>query len=386
MGSPMPRAIRVVVAGGGTGGHLFPGIAIAQEIVHRNPDSRVQFIGTDKPFEQEAVARAGFTHRSVSAEGIKGRGLWRSLRASVKLPVGLLQAMAMLLRFRPDLVIGVGGYSSGPVVLGAWLLGIPTALHEQNLLPGITNRMLSRVANRVYVSFGESADHLGPAKSLLTGNPVRREFLSRLADRSPSPAGGTQPFTILVVGGSQGAHAINQAVMDGLHLLPDRDRVRFFHQTGSADEARVQAAYAAAGVTNITKAFFHDMARHYREADLVICRAGATTVAEVTAMGKGILFIPFPHAADDHQRLNAGALADQGAAEVILESELDGARLAQRIHYYRNHPEALREMGQKAAAMGRPDAAAAIVDDCYRQLFNGSPESPRRQDNGSDVS
>lgn len=373
MVSPKAKAIRVVVAGGGTGGHLFPGIAIAQEIVHRNPDSRVQFIGTDKPFEHEAVIRAGFTHRSVSAEGIKGRGLWRGLRASFRIPVGLLQAMGMLLRFRPDLVIGVGGYSSGPVVLGAWLLGIRTALHEQNLLPGITNRMLSRVANRIYVSFGESADRLGPAKSLLTGNPVRREFFEGLEDYRRPRIDEPHLFTILVVGGSQGARAINQAVMDGLPLLPDPTQWRFIHQTGSADESRVREAYTAAGISGIVKPFFHDMPQHYREADVVICRAGATTVAEVTAMGKGILFIPFPYAADDHQRLNAGALADQGAAEMILESELTGALLAQRIQYYRNHPEALREMGQRAAAMGRPDAAAAIVDDCYRQLFNGSP-------------
>ncbi|CAB5117552.1 UDP-N-acetylglucosamine--N-acetylmuramyl-(pentapeptide) pyrophosphoryl-undecaprenol N-acetylglucosamine transferase (EC [Olavius algarvensis associated proteobacterium Delta 3] len=370
MDSPKPRAIRLVVAGGGTGGHLFPGIAITQEIMHRNPASRVLFIGTDKPFEKDAVARAGFTHRSVSAEGIKGRGLWRGLRASARIPVGLVQALGMLHRFRPDLVLGVGGYSSAPVVLGAWLLGIRTALHEQNLLPGITNRMLSHVADRIYVTFAETADRLGPAKSLVTGNPVRREFIADEENRDSGAVAGKPLFTVLIVGGSQGAHAINRAVIDALPLLRDRRQFRFIHQTGSADETPVRTAYGTAGVSGNAKPFFHDMARNYRQADLVVCRAGATTVAEVTAIGKGILFIPFPHAADDHQRLNAGALVDEGAAEMIMESELTGALLAQRIQFYADHPDALRAMGRKAAAFGRPDAAAVIVDDCYRQLIN----------------
>lgn len=373
MGSPKPITIRVVVAGGGTGGHLFPGIAIAQEVMLRNPDNRVLFIGTDKSFESEAVARAGFTHRSVSAEGIKGRGLWRGLRAGVRIPVGLLQAMGILHGFKPDLVLGVGGYSSGPVVLGAWMLGIHTALHEQNLLPGITNRMLSYVADKIYVSFEETADRFGPEKSLLTGNPVRREFIDGLQGTDSSSSTGNGPFTVLVVGGSQGAHAINQAVIDGLPLWKDRKQVRFIHQTGPADEGPVRAAYEAAGVPGTVKPFFHDMARLYRDADLVVCRAGATTVAEVTALGKGILFIPFPHAADDHQRLNASALADQGAAEMILESDLTGALLAQRIQYYADQPDALSAMGRNAAAFGKPDAAAVIVDDCYRQLINTAP-------------
>ena len=378
MGSPKPIAIRVVVAGGGTGGHLFPGIAIAQEVMRRNPDNRVLFIGTDKPFEAEAVVRAGFTHRFVSAEGIKGRGLWRSLRAGIRIPVGLVQAMGILHGFKPDLVIGVGGYSSGPVVLGAWMLGIRTVLHEQNLLPGITNRMLSYVTDTIYVSFAETADRLGPKKSLLTGNPVRREFIDDLQRLGRSSTTANGPFTILVVGGSQGAHAINQAVIDGLPRFRDRQQIRFIHQTGAADEDPVRAAYAATGVSGIAEPFFHDMARLYGEADLVVCRAGATTVAEVTALGKGILFIPFPHAADDHQRLNAKALADQGAAEMILESDLTGTLLAQRIQYYADHPDALAAMGRKAASFGKPDAAAAIVDDWYRRFINASPKAMRR--------
>jgi len=378
VGSPKPIAIRIVVAGGGTGGHLFPGIAIAQEVMLRNPDNQVLFIGTDKPFEAEAAARAGFAHRSVSTEGIKGRGLWRGLRAGVRIPVGLLQAMGTLHGFKPDLVLGVGGYSSGPVVLGAWMLGIRTALHEQNVLPGITNRMLSYVADKIYVSFTETADRLGPKKSLLTGNPVRREFIEGVQHPDRSPTTGTGPFTILVIGGSQGAHAINRAIIEGLPQLRDPQQLRFIHQTGPLDEGPVRAAYDAAGVSGNVEPFFHDMARLYREADLVVCRAGATTVAEVTALGKAILFIPFPHAADDHQRLNASALVDQGAADMILEPELTGDLLAQRIQYYADHPDALSTMGRKAAAFGKPEAASLIVDDWYRLFINASPEAMSR--------
>lgn len=382
MSNPSPDSIplRIVIAGGGTGGHLFPGLAIAQEFSARHSDTRVLFIGTDREFEGEAVSRAGFRHLSVTAEGIKGRGLLKSTRAALKIPVGLVQALAMLFRFGPDLVIGVGGYSSGPVILAAWILGKKIALQEQNLLPGITNRILARFADRIYVSFAESADRIGREKARLTGNPVRQAIIDAAGEVETDPQ---RPFTVLVIGGSQGAHAINLAVIESLDRLRQPDRYRFIHQTGEADRAIVEAEYRRRGVSGTVEPFFHDMARCYRNADLVICRAGATTVAEVTAIGIGIVFIPFPFAADDHQTLNAGSLADRGAAEMIPEKDLTGARLAEKIEFYARHPARLSEMALKARACGRPDAAAAIVDDCYRLIFGnpgGDPQTGDRAD------
>jgi len=356
--------LRLAVAGGGTGGHLFPGIAIAREWLHRNPDSRVLFVGTDRPFEKKILAGSGFTHTAIAAAGMKGLGLFKKIRALGCIPRGIAQAVGILSRFKPHVVLGVGGYSSGPVALAARLQRIPVVLHEQNLLPGITNRLLARVARRIYLSFDQTRLARGSAKVLFTGNPVRTEFLSgSTAGKSPG-----KPFTVLVAGGSQGAHSINTAVSAALEHLKNPDDLFFIHQTGATDEQAVAGTYARQGIACELQSFFYDMAARYHRADLVICRAGATTVAEVTAMGKAVIFVPFPFAADNHQVLNARTLVADGAALMVEEKDLDGKMLAERIDHFYENPGELARMAARAAAKGKPDAAKVIVDDIYTLL------------------
>jgi UDP-N-acetylglucosamine--N-acetylmuramyl-(pentapeptide) pyrophosphoryl-undecaprenol N-acetylglucosamine transferase len=368
--SDEPRALHVVVAGGGTGGHLFPGIALAWAFLTKNATTQVLFMGTGNLMEQRALANTPFPLTAVTASGIKGKGLWRALWALVKLPLGTLSAMVGLHQFQADLVVGVGGYVSGPVVIGAYLMGIPIVIQEQNRLPGLANRVLGRLAGRIHVSFEDTLPVFSPEKVRVSGNPVRPEMIP---DEEPVLRGETvvgpdkKPFTVLVCGGSQGAQALNRAVMDALTLLRDAS-IRWIHQTGLADEAAVTAAYEVQGVSGRVAAFYTDMARQYQEADLVVCRAGATTVAELTAMGKPALFVPYPFAADQHQMLNAQSMAAAGAAEVIVQEELTGAFMAERIAYYAGHPEVLADMAAKSRQLGRPGAAEAIVTDCYRYL------------------
>jgi UDP-N-acetylglucosamine--N-acetylmuramyl-(pentapeptide) pyrophosphoryl-undecaprenol N-acetylglucosamine transferase len=321
--------------------------------------------------ERKTLSRAGFPLETVSVAGLKGRGIWQKIKSLALIPLGIVQSGWIIKSFKPDLVLGVGSYAAGPVVLTAWMTGIPVVLHEQNILPGITNRALARFARRIYVSFENTAGRFDTTKVRLTGNPVRREILSPAAaedredDRRPDRASA---LNILIAGGSQGAHAINMAVVAALPLVRQKERLRIVHQTGAADEDHVRAAYAAQGVNAVVGAFFDDMDRRYRQADLIICRAGATTVAEITAVGKAAIFIPFPFAADDHQKLNAEALAAQGAAEMIEEKHLAPADLAERIDRFANDRLALDRMADQARKLGRPEAARLIVDDCYEQI------------------
>ncbi len=365
--TPSPAPESVVIAGGGTGGHLFPGIAIAEEIRARAPACRLLFVSRGSGFERAALGHAGFPLAPVAVEGLKGRGLWNQARSLLRLPGAVLHASVLLGSARPEIVIGLGSYAAGPVVLAAWLRRVPIALCEQNIRPGITNRGLARLADRIYTSFEQTEGGFDPRKVLWTGNPLRREIVRAAVNRGRGErAHPRERFSVLVLGGSQGAHAINTAVAQALPHLAPRGRFEFVHQTGAADEAATRAAYRVAGITGRVQAFFQDMAPRYLASDLVVCRAGATTVAEITAFGKPAIFIPFPHAADDHQRWNAQRLVDAGAAEMILEPALSGERLAERIAFFAAHPQALESLAARAATFGRPDAARAIVDDCFR--------------------
>jgi len=354
-------ALRIIIAGGGTGGHLFPGVAIAQEFMARNPRNQVLFISTGNPMERSVLAKAGFSLKTIKAEGIKGRGIFNQVVSVLKIPRAIAASVRAVRNYRPDVVLGVGSYSSGPVVMGAWLMGVNIALHEQNMLPGMTNRLLSHFADRIFVSFENSRVHFNPAKVTVSGNPVRKEILALTA--GPEKKG---PFRVLILGGSQGAHPINLAVREALPLLEEKGRFLFVHQTGIQDEAALKQAYQETGVDAAVAPFFDDMARQYGQADLIVCRAGATTVAEISVAAKAVIFIPFPYAADNHQEFNARALSDTGAAEIILQKDLDGRRLARRIEHYAADPEALKRMSQRAGALGRPEAAGIIVDGCYR--------------------
>lgn len=364
------RALKIVIAGGGTGGHLFPGIAVAQEFKARNEATRIIFVSTGNPLERSVLSKAGYELQCITVAGIKGRGLWNQAKSAGKIPKGILEANRILKNFSPDLAIGLGSYSAGPVIFAAWLRRIPIVIQEQNILPGITNRILSRFANRIYVSFENTRARMDSRKVKWTGNPVRQELLASAErhERTKSEGSGDRLFTVLIIGGSQGAHKINMAVIEALDHLKDQKNLQFIHQTGEADERQVREAYRRNEVGGTVQSFFDNMAEQYGKTDLIICRAGATTVAEVTALGKAVIFIPFPFAADDHQALNAGSLSDEGAAETILEKDLSGKILSEKIKHYAGHPADLREMAARARHFGKPDAAKHIVDDCYRLL------------------
>ena len=364
------RTLKVVMAGGGTGGHLFPGIAIAKEFMGRNSATRILFVSTGSTLEKSVLAGADFELRCIPVAGIKGRGIWNQIKAILKIPAGIWSAMRILKKFSPDLTIGLGSYSAGPVVIGAWLRRIPIAIHEQNILPGITNRILSRFADRIYISFENTRSGMDPQKVRWTGNPVRPDLLESAGgyDHATAQDKGHGRFTVLIIGGSQGAHRINMAIIEALDHLKHKERLHFVHQTGEADEQSVTDAYQDKAVSAEAQAFFADMALQYGQADLIICRAGATTVAEITALGKAAIFIPFPYAADNHQMLNAADLSSDGAAEIIIEKDLNAKMLGQKIENYMDQPQALKDMAARARRFGKPDAAKNIVDDCYRLL------------------
>lgn len=362
-------AMRIIIAGGGTGGHLFPGIAIAQECISKYPDTSILFTGTGNSFEKITLAKAGFNHKTITVEGIKGRTIAKQLIAAFKIPKGIFDSIKILKTFKPNLVFGVGSYSSGPVLLMAWLLGIKIALHEQNILPGITNRMLSYFADRIYVSFEKTKKLAHPEKVFVSGNPLRKE-ITDIAEKNITDYGlSKKAFTVLILGGSQGAHSINMAIIDALSNIKNKEGFLFVHQTGSSDTETVAKAYAQHKISCDVKPFFDDMATKYSQADLIICRAGATTVAEITVIGRGAIFVPYPFAANDHQTQNAKALCDAGAAKMITEKDLTGKILAEKIEYFSENKQELSKMASLAKTFGKPDAAAVIINDCYK-MFN----------------
>jgi len=357
---------RLIVAGGGTGGHLFPGIAIAQAFLARHSHNKVLFVNAGRTLDVDILSRLKWPLETIPIEGIKHRSIWLQLRAMLKTPRAIHRARRIIRSFGPHVVLGVGGYSAGPVVLSAWMMGIPTALHEQNQLPGLTNRILRRVVNRIYLSFEDKSHGFAADKTLVTGNPVRDEIL--VLGESVRTETEQEQFTLLVLGGSQGAHAINEAMVNAAETLTDLPNLFVMHQTGRADEDNVAHAYRSAGVKAEVKAFFNDVASRYQKADLIVCRAGATTVAEITAIGRAAIFVPFPDAADDHQTGNAQALVDVGAAELIRQIDLDGRLLADKIKAYARDRRRVAAMAASALSLGRPDAALTIVDDMLQLM------------------
>lgn len=360
--------MKLIIAGGGTGGHLFPGIAVAEEFLSRDPANEVLFVGTERGIEARAVPAAGYPLELISAAGIRGKGTLSQLKGAAMMIYGYAQSRKILKSFRPDMVLGVGGYASLPMVLAARGRQIPRFIHEQNAIPGQTNRLLARFASKVFITLEESARYFPVATTLLTGNPLRRQILDMIGAVSPSSAkddvrsAGT--FRLFVFGGSQGAHAINAAMVEALPLLKKGwDKLVITHQTGEKDYAEVSAAYRAAGIEASVSPFISDMAAEYAAADLIICRAGATTIAEVTACGKACLFIPFPHAVDDHQRRNAEALLKKDACFMMLERELNGGTLARTIRTLAEDPGLVRRTGELAFSLARLDAAKIIVDE-----------------------
>ena len=347
----------IVFAAGGTGGHLFPAIAVADELRLRHPAAAIVFVGGKRGLETRLVPQAGFPLRTLPVAGLKGTKLSARIVASGAAALSVFRCVAWFVARRPHLVVGAGGYASGPAVLAAWLLRVPTMLMEQNHFPGATNRWLASRAAAVCVPSQAARERLGGI-GLVTGNPVRPEF----AAIGPSP--NADRLALLVFGGSRGARSINRGVVEALpRLAAMAPPPRVVHQTGPEEHESVARAYAAhPGVTADVRPFLDDMSQRLAAADLVLCRAGATTLAELAAAGRPAVLVPYPHAADDHQRLNAEAVRDAGAAVMIEDRDLDGARCAGEIARLAVDRPRRDRMAAAARALARPDAAQRIAD------------------------
>ena len=343
----------ILIAAGGTGGHLFPGIAVADELRARDPGTRVVFVGTARGLESRLVPRAGYELELLPILPLNGVGVARALKGLLVLPWALLRAVGLLRRTRPRAVLGDGGYAGGPLVLVAALLRVHTVILEPNARPGFTNRVLRPFVRRAACSYEEARRTFG-SKGVLTGNPVRGGF-ARIARKEHAP-----PFSVLVFGGSQGSRVLNRALVDALPHLP-KD-VRLVHQTGPAMRDETAAAHERHGRAGEVLAFLDDMEARVAAADLVVSRSGATTCAELTVAGKAAVLVPFALSADDHQRVNAAALQAAGAARMIEEKDLSGETLARAIVDTLTTPGRLAAMEDASRALGRPDAAARVAD------------------------
>lgn len=353
---------RLLVAGGGTGGHLFPGVAIAEEWSARD-GGEVLFVGTSRGIETRAVPAAGFALETLEVSGLKRMGLWKTLRGLFRLPLAIAKSVAIVRRFRPDVVIGVGGYASGPVVLVARLLGYPTAIQEQNSVPGFTNRTLGKMVRKVFIAFADAAGFFPARKIEQSGNPVRRRIVDALSGIAETSSGDV--CRLLVVGGSQGARAVSELVVDAAAKLASSGvGFSIVHQTGSADAERIVERYRTLGLQDRVhvQAFIDDMAAAYANADVVIARAGALTLSELAIAGKPAILIPLPTAADDHQSKNAACFAAAGAAVLLDQRSASGTDLAAHIESLVRDLDKRATMKQAMRSLARPRAAQEIVD------------------------
>jgi UDP-N-acetylglucosamine--N-acetylmuramyl-(pentapeptide) pyrophosphoryl-undecaprenol N-acetylglucosamine transferase len=361
-----PKSSRVMIAGGGTGGHLYIGIALAHELQRRDTARDFLFVGTRRGLEARIVPHEGFRVEFIVSAGLKKMGLLTSVRNSLLIPQSLLQARRIIRTFAPGVVVGVGGYSSGPVVLAAWWLGKPTLIMEPNAYPGLANRLLAPVVDRVALALPDAGRYFGK-KGTITGIPVREEF-QRIRKRVPRAG----DFSLLIYGGSQGSRALNSIVCAALPELRKLGTgVHLVHQTGEKELEEVRRAYRAAGVEGDVQAFFPSIYQQFENADLILARAGASTVAEVTAAAKAAVLVPFPGAADDHQTRNARALEQHGAAKMIPESEWRPGLLGRELRHFMEHPEEISHMETAARRLAKPEATIRIAD-LIEQLAAGA--------------
>lgn len=350
----------LMIAGGGTGGHVYPAIAVAREWIARDGNRRAVFVGTERGLETAIVPKAGFPLELVSVAGLKGKSPLTFVKNSFKVPLGLLQSMKLLRKWRPCAVLGVGGYASGPVLFVAALLGYPTAIHEQNAFPGLTNRILSKFVKRVAVAFPEAIARLG-GKGEVTGNPVRQEFFESEASGTRSELRRTR---VLVFGGSQGSKILNEAMTGALSGMADlAESIEIVHQTGKAMEDEVRRRYATSEFADArVTAYLDPMAEELRAADLVVSRAGAMTLGELAATGRPAILVPFALATNNHQEVNARAMEAAGGAVVITERELTPERIGGAIRELTGDPHRLEGMGGAAKTLANEKSAAKIVD------------------------
>lgn len=351
----------LMIGGGGTGGHVYPAIAIAREFLARDPSRKVVFVGTERGLEKTIVPKAGFPLEFVSVGGLQGKGPLELLRNLLRLPLGFVQAWQLVGRYAPQAALGVGGYSSGPVLLAARLRGVPTIIHEQNAFPGLTNRLLAKVVKSVAVAFPDALPRLGRPDGVVTGNPVRSEFFTT---PDPRAAAGQRAMRLLVFGGSQGSRALNEAMAGALLFLARlRGNLEIVHQTGPAELAKVQEAYRASAFASARIVpYLEPIVDEIAAADLVVCRAGAMTIGELSAIGRAAIFVPFAAAADNHQELNARVVERAGGGVVITEPELTPERLAGAISEIAGDAAKARRMGDAAKALAAPAATKKIVD------------------------
>lgn len=355
--------MRLLLAGGGTGGHLFPAVALAQLLLSQDETAAVQFVGTEKGLEARLLPKLKLPLQTVDMAGVVGRGMRGKLEMLPRLVKSMYQARTILKRFAPDLVIGVGGYASVPVLLMAKGLGIPYLIHEQNAIPGLSNKLLGRWAKMIFLSFANSGQGFESEKTLLTGNPLRAG-LETVAATLPTDG------KLLIFGGSRGAQAINRTIVEMLPLLKDwPDCPEILHQTGETELNEVRQAYQRAGLDpQQVVPFIDDMASAYAAAKLVVCRAGATTLAELTVCGRPAILIPFPFAAGDHQTANARTLEQAGAAKLLAQNDLTPQLLAEQVKQLFADRVRLQQMADKGRTLGRPGAAETILNECRRML------------------
>jgi UDP-N-acetylglucosamine--N-acetylmuramyl-(pentapeptide) pyrophosphoryl-undecaprenol N-acetylglucosamine transferase len=349
----------LMIAGGGTGGHIYPAIAIAREFLSRDPSRKVVFVGTERGLEKQIVPKAGFPLEYIDVGGLKGKGGLDLIRNILRLPAGFIQAWRIVGKHRPNVVLGVGGYSSGPVLVAAGMRGIPTLIHEQNAYPGMTNRALAKFTRAAAVAFPEAAERLGRKDAVVTGNPVRKEFFEL---RRQPPTANRQ--RLLIFGGSQGSRILNENMTGALLFLARlKDTLDIVHQTGPKDLDTVRKAYRESAFAHARVVPYLDpIADEIGAADLVVSRAGAMTIGELAAAGRAAILVPFAAATNNHQELNARAVEKAGGALVITENELTPEKLAGAIGSVLGDPSRALAMGVAAKKLAAPEATKSIVD------------------------
>jgi UDP-N-acetylglucosamine--N-acetylmuramyl-(pentapeptide) pyrophosphoryl-undecaprenol N-acetylglucosamine transferase len=355
--------MRIVITGGGTGGHVFPAIAVADELRSREPSATILYVGTKGGIEERAAASAGLDFRPISAAGWARISAYRKPLAALKLLFGFAQAFGALARYKPDVVLGTGGYVSVPVVAAAVVLRIPTVIHEQNRYPGLANRILSRFVQHVATTYKDDTGSFPAEKCVLSGMPLRKDILEQTGMHVSPAHFGLDPSkcTVFLLGGSQGAHSLNLAMVDAMNVL-DADRYQVLFMTGKTDLEMVGERIKQSAVQAYVAPFFDDIAKAYAASDLVICRAGAGTLAELTAFGLPAILVPYPYAAGGHQEANSMVMVEAGAAKMVLDSDLDGAKLAGLIQELAGDRNLLESMRSKSRSLARPHAARDIVD------------------------
>jgi UDP-N-acetylglucosamine--N-acetylmuramyl-(pentapeptide) pyrophosphoryl-undecaprenol N-acetylglucosamine transferase len=352
--------MRVVIAAGGTGGHVYPAIAYAKEFQQHDPGGSILFVGPGKSLEGEILGKEGLGFEPIKVEGFVGRGVFQMIRSLVLLPKSVWRAVQILRGHHTDLVIGTGGYFSPPVVVAAWLLNIPRVLLEPNAMPGLANRVLGPLADRIFLAFDSAIPFFSSSKVKVIGTPIRKAFVLE----SP-PAPPQKVSHLLIFGGSQGARAINSAMLKAVENSARlREHVTITHQTGADDYERIKAGYEQLGVLADVHPFLFDMPRELAKADLIVCRAGASTLAELSAYGKVGILIPFPHATHNHQEMNARAMEAAGAARVLLQSDLTGQRLAEEIETCMSNIHHLQGMAGRSWALRKVHATEQMVHEC----------------------